>query len=188
VLDFATYGGTVYPGLYTVEFCVWCADENGCPIGAPLWCSGPYETGYGFNFIYPPEPFDIDPCYFGDDTRILITAQHTGTEGNFPAWGMDNVGTAVVEGCGMHDIGCLPAIYPRPWNSYYEQMHSGYYGHPEPWEYCPPVWFRDGYDTTSDGTQYGYVELVWTIYVDCLSGVKPITQGTTWGEVKGLYK
>jgi hypothetical protein len=52
----------------------------------------------------------------------------------------------------------------------------------------PPVWFCDGYDTRPDCSQYGYIELAWTIYVDCTSGVEPVTDGTTRGDVKNMYK
>ena len=35
VIDFAGYG-TSYPGLFTVEFDVYCSDEHGCPVGPAL--------------------------------------------------------------------------------------------------------------------------------------------------------
>lgn len=188
VLDFEG-AGTVYPGLYTVEFSVWCADESGCPaFDVPLWRSGPYETGFGWNYVTPSEPIEINPCNFADNIRILITAEHTGTMCDYPAWGTDAVSLPVLGGCEMHDLGCLPAIYPRPWNGHFGQMHSGYYGNAEPWANCPPMWFCDAYDTTPDCSQYGHLELAWRIYVGCMSGVDPVTEGTTWGEVKSLFR
>jgi hypothetical protein len=33
-----------------VRFGLYCADEYGCPVGAALWNSGPYETEWGWNY------------------------------------------------------------------------------------------------------------------------------------------
>lgn len=99
-------------------------------------------------------------------------------------WGADNISTPLGEGCPMHDLGCLPALYPRPYVGHYSIMHSGYYG--QGFEYCPPLWFKDGNDTTADGSQYGFVELKWRIYLAC-SG-PTATEGTTWGDIKSMYR
>jgi hypothetical protein len=63
-------------------------------------------------------------------------------------------------------------------------MHSGYYG--KELEYCPPVWFKDKNDTTPDGSEYGFIELAWTIYVIC-SG-PTATQPAAWGSIKSMYR
>ena len=84
----------------------------------------------------------------------------------------------------MHDEGCLPALYPRPYVSHYPTMHSGYYG--QGFEICPPQWFKDGADTTPDGSQYGFVELAWRLYVVC--GGPTETGTTTWGNIKSMYR
>ncbi len=188
VLDFAGYG-TAYPGPFTVQFDVYCSDENGCPVGPSLWNSGDMETAAGWNVIDVDPPISICDCAIDPGPppsapRILITATMVGYEATYPAWGLDNIGYAVAQGCVMHDVGCLPALYPRPYNSHYTTIHSGYYG--VNFEYCPPAWFLDGYDTTPDGTLYGFIELAWRIYLIC-SG-PTATEPSTWGNIKSMYR
>ena len=139
ILDFAGYG-TVYPGLFTVEFYAFCADRNtknpvdeGGVYNA-LWYSGPWETHFGWNYI-PNEPaVCVTPCGDGDPPAypaVLIMAHHIGTSVGYPAWGLDNVSTAIAQGCILHDYCSLPAHFPRPYVCYWDQIHSGYYGsHP----------------------------------------------------------
>jgi hypothetical protein len=189
VLDFAGYGCGRYPGMFTVEFDVYCCDELGCPIGPSLWNSGPYETCYAWNYIEVDPPLalcncPVDPGDPGAGPRFLVTATHTGSDGIYPAWGMDNVSTAVQTGCPMHDLGCLPALYPRPYTSNYSSMHSGFYG--QDFQYCPPEWFKDGRDSTSDGTQFGFIELTWRPYVACNG--PSANRPATWGSIKSMYR
>ena len=189
VLDFAGYG-QIHSGLFTVEFDVYCADEYGCPVGPSLWNSGRRETGFGWNYIDVVPPVSICGCSFNPGPppsapRILITATSVGTDAIYPAWGCDNISTHVEEGCSMHDIGCLPSLYPRPYNSNYTALHSGYYGNGN-FAYCPPQWFLDGNDTTPDGTQYGFVELTWGLYVACLGPTEVMP--TTWSSIKSIYR
>jgi hypothetical protein len=172
VLDFAGYGA-VYPGLYTVRFDLYCSDEYGCPVGQSLWNSGPVETGTSWNTIMVEPPVSITGCSTDpgpppSSPRILITATHIGSECDYPEWGADNIGAAVTDGCEMHDVGCLPALYPRPAVSHYSIIHSGYYG-PD-FAYCPPKWFQDPADTTTDASLYGYVELAWRLLTSCEEG------------------
>jgi hypothetical protein len=187
VLDFAGYG-TVYPGLFTVEFDVYCSDGNGCPIGPSLWNSGPYETSYAYNYIQIDPPISVCECVSCQDPlsfpRILVTATHTGTDGAYPEWGFDNVSTAVETGCPMFDKGGLEALYPRPGTSHYGTMHSGYYG--SDFAYCPPLWIPDGADTTPDASQYGFIELAWRIYIVC-SGPSA-AESSSWGDIKTMYR
>ncbi len=185
VLDFSGYG-VAYPGLFTIEFDVYCCDEHGCPIGPSLWNSGPEETDFGWNYFGVNPLLDIGDCAGspGSGARVLITATHTGSEGFYPAWGMDNVSTAIQAGCVMHDIGCLPALYPRPYSSHYASVRSGYYG--KEFQYCPPRWFRDGRDSTSDGTQFGFVELCWRLYV--IYQWRGANQPSTWSSIKSMYR
>jgi hypothetical protein len=188
VLDFAGYG-TVHPGLFTIEFDVFCADQYGCPVGPSLWNSGPKETAFAWNYLAVDPPLCITACAVDPGPpptapRILVTATHTGPCGIYPAWGMDNISTAVEQGCIMHDQGCLPALYPRPYVSHWSIMRSGFYG--ANFEYCPPQWFMDGRDTTPDGSQYGFIELTWRLYIVC-SGPTG-TQPTTWGDIKSIYR
>jgi hypothetical protein len=194
VLDFAGYGtyrGGLYEGLFTVEFDVYCADAEGCPVGPSLWNSGPVETGpAGWFYVPVSPPLSICRCDAvssqpASAPRILVVATHTGTLATYPAWGLDNVNTPVSLGCAMHDTGCLPALYPRPYVSNYSTMHSGYYGNGS-FQYCPPQWFKDGGDTTPSGTQRGYVELAWRIYLNCTG--PSATVPTTWGTIKSMYK
>ena len=193
VLDFAGYGcyaGGKYEGLYTVRFNVYCADENGCPVGPSLWSSGPFETCEGWNYVSVSPPLSLCRCATAagpppSRPRILITATHIGTAGVYPAWGLDNVSTPVGQGCNMHDNGCLPALYPRPSNGYYSSMHSGYFGNGS-FQYCPAQWFKDGRDSTPTGTRYGYIELTWRIYLACTGPSK--TEATTWGAIKSMYR
>jgi hypothetical protein len=172
-LDFAGYG-TLYPGLFTVEFSVWCADESGCPVGLPVWTGGPVETSFGWNYIQIDNgrgrPLNlcacrIDPTDDASPARILVTATHVGTDCTYPQWGFDNMSTPVEAGDVMHDIGCLPALYPRPLSSYYPEMHSGHHPASSP-EGCSPTGVRDGRDSTAGGTEYGCVELAWRLYFD----------------------
>lgn len=156
VLDFAGLG-TVYPGLFTVEFDAYCADSYGCPL-LHLWNSGPRELGVAWNIIQPDPAVYFCPC---DPSRLLITATMIGSDCTYPAWGFDNISTSVEMGCEQHDIGCLPALYPR--GPAGPAVHSGYYG--PGMGYCPPQWFADGLDTTIDGSLFGFLELAWRITI-----------------------
>jgi hypothetical protein len=188
VLDFAGYG-TVHPCIGGVIFDIYCCDEYGCPVGPSLWSSGEFWTGYAWNYIDVEPPLCITDCSAGGNPaggpRILITATHIGRgDPTYPAWGFDNMSTPVQMGCDMHDYSCFPALYPRPYNSYYPVIHSGFYG--QDFEYCPPLWFRDERDSTPDATEYGYIELAWRIYLACTgpSDVQP----ATWGNIKSMYR
>ena len=185
VLDFAGYG-VAYPGLFTVEFDIYCSDEDGCPAGPSLWNSGPRETGFGWNYIALLPPFDLWDCTESPETgaRFLVTATHTGSEGFYPAWGTDNIGAAIETGCVMHESGCQPALYPRPHECHYATMHSGYYG--QDFQYCPPRWLKDAMDSTSDASLFGFTELGWRIYLGCSGGWA--NQPTTWSNIKSIYK
>jgi hypothetical protein len=189
VLDFAGYG-TIHPSIGGVIFEIWCSDEYGCPIGPPLWSSGEWWTGYAWNYIpvYPPLCLTGCSAIQGDPParpRILITASHIGRYNTtYPSWGFDNISTGVEVGCDMHEYSCLPSLYPRPYNSYYPTIHSGFYG--QDFEYCPPLWFRDKRDTTPGATQYGYIEMAWRIYLTC-SGPTNV-EPTTWGNIKSMYR
>jgi hypothetical protein len=116
--------------------------------------------------------------------RILVTATHTGTDGIYPAWGMDNISTGIETACIMHEYGCCPALYPRPYVSHYRTIHSGFYG--PAFMYCPPQWFCDGRDTTPDCDLYGFIELAWRVYMIC-SG-PTATEPSTWGNIKSMYR
>jgi hypothetical protein len=188
ILDFAGYG-TLYPGLFTIEMDVYCSNEFGCPSGPCLWTSGPVETHLGWNYVDIEPPVCLTSCSTipgppPSAPRILVTATHTGSFGIYPAWGFDNISTNFEMGCVMHDIGCLPALYPRPMVSHYGVIHSGYFG--TGIQYCPPIGIFDGRDTTRDGSQYGVIELLWTIYLSC-SG-PTATEESTWGGIKSLYR
>lgn len=188
VLDYAGYGA-IYPGRFRVQFDVYCSDELGCPACPSLWTSGPLDTHFGWNYIDVDPPLCLTPCSTIQDlvpsaARILVLATHTGPEVGSPRWGFDNISTALQEGCVMHDTGCLPALYPRPAVSHYDRIHSGYGG--EHVAYCPPLWFPDGREETPDGSQYGYVELAWRVY---LSSTGPTTvEPITWGNIKSIYR
>jgi len=185
ILDFAGYG-TNRAGMFTVEFDIYCTDEYGCPIGPSIWNSGPFETGFAWNYIYVDPPLDICNCPPSPESgpRILVTATHTGSDGIYPQWGTDIISTHIDEGCPMHDYGCLPALYPRPYSSHYSSIHSGFYG--QDFQYCPPQWFKDGGDPTPDGTQYGFTELALRLYITC---ARPsANQPATWGSIKSMYR
>ena len=186
VLDFAGYG-YYYHGLFTVEFDLWCA--AGGP-GLHLWNSGPVETPPGWGYVYVDPPVCVTECLgycCGDLVPIiLVTATHTGPNGGYPAWGMDNISTAIEEGCVLHDIGCLPVYYPRgpvtP-GSCDGNVHGGYFGGYQ-WEYLPPLCFLDGDDSIGD--VYGYIELAWRIYVICEGPTA--SEPSTWGNIKSMYR
>lgn len=187
IFDFAGYG-VIYPGLWTVTFDAYCSDDEGCPLGPSLWNSGPVETEFGWNDIPVEPPLSLCDCAANPGPpptgpRIAIITRAIADHHLW--WGMDNIGTPVTMGCEMHDVGCLPALFPRPYTSHYETMHSGYYG---TWEitHCPPVMITDGYDTTPDGTQYGHIELLWTIQVECTGPTSAKT--TTWSSIKSMYR
>jgi hypothetical protein len=195
ILDFAGYG-TVYPGQFTVEFDIYCADEC-CDVAAPLvhvWNSGPYETGFAWNYVEINEPDGVCltvPCGEIDPGALIghsfvITATHTGTDGIYPAWGMDNLSTPVGFACVMHDYGCLPAVYPRfACGAGFPQVHSGYIG-TFPFEYWPPLAFLDGRDTTPDGSMFGAIELAWRAYF--LNSGPTATEPSSWGNIKSMYR
>jgi len=187
VLDFAGYGSI--HGCCLVEFDIYCSDEYGCPVGPSLWNSGIRGLDYAWNYLNVDPPISICGCSVNPGSppsapRILITATHLGNPPSYPQWGADNISTQLEQGCEFHEISCLPALYPRPYNSYYPTMHSGYYG--QGFRYCPPRWFKDRRDTTPDAIEYGYIELAWRIYLTCSgpTGAEP----TTWGNIKSMYR
>jgi hypothetical protein len=190
ILDFAGYG-TIYPGLFTFELDGYCSPEGCYGPTRPflhLWNSGPLESGFGWNY-YESLYFCISLCLLWpsyDAEPYIVTATMTGTEGSYPAWGFDNISTPLGSGCVMHDIGCLPAIYPRSTCGGPEPAaRSGYIG-TYMFEHWPPLGFADGADTTPNASQFGYVELAWRTYFICVgpSGAEP----TTWGKIKSMYK
>jgi hypothetical protein len=192
VLDFAGYG-TIYPGLWTVGFNVWCADPDGCPVGQPLWSSQPVEfCTAGWNYINVQPALGLRDCLveIGDadwSFRFLITATNVGSRSEYPDWGCDNISTPLSLAAAMHDCGSLPAAYPRPQVSHYEKMHSGYYG--VDFANCPPIWFLDGGDSIGDS--YGCVELAWRVYLEepCMTPCDcDATEPTTWGAIKSMYR
>jgi hypothetical protein len=189
VLDFAGYG-PYYPGLFTVSFDVWCCFGPPGPdhMHVWLWNSGPIETAFAWNYIYvePPLCFTYcEPNPYGYPV-VTVTATMTGTNGIYPAWGMDNISTTLEVGCLLHDLGCLPVYYPRtaPGVDPATCVHGGYFG-TDP-TYCPPAGFLDGRDTTPDGTQYGFIELAWRIYVGCSGPTS--AEPSTWGNIKSMYR
>jgi hypothetical protein len=189
VLDFAGYG-TAYPGLFTIEFDIWCAE--GGPGALSLWNSGPVECGFAWNYFLVDPPVCVTEClgYCCADLEpiILVTATHVGTIGKYPAWGFDNISTSLEVACVMHDYGCLPAVWPRgpvtP-GVCEGNVHSGYFGTYQ-WEFLPPISITDGRDTTEDGSQFGYIELAWRIYVICQGPTS--TEPSTWGNIKSMYR
>jgi hypothetical protein len=187
VLDFAGYG-IYYPGLFTFELDVYCADTDGCPVGASLYNSGPLETGPGWNYFVFDPTVCVTYCAIEGPPpaypRFLVTATMTGTDAEYPAWGMDNISTAVEQGCELHDYGCLTALYPRPYTSHWGVIHSGYYG--LGFQYCPPLWFCDGRDTTPTCIMFGAIELAWRVYMICEGPTA--TEPSTWGNIKSMYR
>lgn len=188
VLDFAGYG-TLYPGLFTVEFKIYCADEQGCPVGEAMWSSGPYETGFAWNYVPVVPPLCLPDCATQVDPVlshpvVLVTATMVGTDCTYPSWGFDNISTPYTGACEFHDYSCLPALYPRPDAGHYETMHTGYYG--PGFTYCPPLWFCDGLDTTPDCGRFGHVEAAWRVYLGCLGPCH--NAPSTWGTIKGMYR
>jgi hypothetical protein len=186
-IDFAGYG-TVYPGMFTVEFEIYCCDELGCPVGDALWNSGPIETHGGWNNVFLDTAIIVTACSTEPgpaSPRLLLAARHIGSDCTYPQWGFDNISGPLYDpvGCEMHDRGCLPAFWPRPTESHYDEIHSGWYG--IDFEYCPPYGFLDGLDTTLDGSMYGFIELAWRIFLECNG---PSTEPTTWGKVKSMYR
>jgi hypothetical protein len=192
ILDFAGYG-TVYPGLFTFEFDVYCAADYCCFDGPPLthiWNSGPLETHFAWNYFLVDPPLCLTPCCLepapGCNPTIVITATMTGSDGIYPAWGFDNISTAIEQGCILHDYGCVPLAYPRGWCGGMDpKVRSGYIG-TYPFEYWPPLMFLDGRDTTPDGTQFGAIELAWRIYIICEGPTA--TEPSSWGNIKSMYR
>ncbi len=186
ILDFAGYG-TIYPGLFTVEFDVYCSGTSQNPF-TRLWNSGPAETRKGWNYIRIDPPLSVCSCceYGLMYPNIAVTMTMVGQDAAYPYIGFDNICAPVESGCEMHDIGCLPAVYPRGQCGGPEpEVHSGYVGL-SPFEFWPPLGFVDGCDTTADVSQFGFIEWVLTLYVGCSgpSGAEP----SSWGSIKAMYK
>jgi hypothetical protein len=182
VLDYAGYG-TIYPGISSVVFNIWCSDAQGCPVGPPLWTSAQVDFCQGWNYISLPHGVAVTGCATEGMgyPRFLITSTFVGTT-IAPFWAFDNISTPLGLGCAMHDQGCCPALYPRPAVSHYSTMHSGYYG--ADFRYCPPVWVLDGGDTVGDVA--GYIELAWRVYL--LNTGPDATVPSTWGSIKSMYR
>jgi len=192
ILDFTEVVNPYCSRYGQVEFNIYCADETGCPLGPSLWSSGSVDVTWGDKYVFLPVDPAISICGCTVDPgpppsvpRILITATHLAPWCGHPEWGMDMIGPAVEEGIEMHDYGCLPALYPRPYVSHYETMHSGYYGIGG-FEHCPPRFLKDKSDTTPDKTLYGYCELAWAIYLSCHGPTD--VGGTSWGSIKAMYR
>jgi hypothetical protein len=188
LLDFAGYG-TVYPGMDTIELDAYCADAYGCPLGPSLWSSGPCDLHFGWNYVSAEPAVCLTPCYLNPgppatSPRILVTVRCIGTDCAGPVMGLDNISTPIEQGCEMHDVSSLPALYPRPYNSHYTTIHSGYYGYG--FQYCPPLWITDGRDTTPDGSQYGFVEWAWRIYLACEGPTS--AEAADWSTIKSMYR
>jgi hypothetical protein len=189
VLDFAGYG-TAYPGLFTIEFDLWCWNPDYPDMHMWLWNSGPWETGFAWNYIPVDPAVELCLCPWGGTHGhhlgpvVVLTATHTGTNGIYPAWGMDNISTSVEVACIMHDLGCLPAVYPRGAPGL-GGVHGGYFGNGG-FTYNPPLGFLDGRDTTPDGTQFGFIELAWRLYIGCYGPTS--TEPSTWGNIKSMYR
>lgn len=187
-LNLCTYG-TTYPNINLVTFDIYCSDEEGCPIGPSLWQSETYRPSYGWQYVILDDPLSICPCSSEPGPppaglRILVTATHGGYWCAGPHWGADNISTPLEQGCEMHDVGCLSVLYPRPDDSYYDRVHSGYYGNGL--SYCPPVLFKDGGDTTPGASMYGYIEMTWRLHLSCTGPTA--TRSTTWGAIKSMYR
>lgn len=169
---------------------VYCCDEYGCPLGPSPWNQQMW-IGYGWHYLPVDPPLCITSCAADPGPplsrpRILITMTHDprNADYNLNAWGTDAISINLEDGCIMHDYGCLPALYPRPSVGHYSTMHSGYYG--QGLEHCPPQWFKDPNDSTPDGSEYGFLELGWRIYLTCSGPTQ--TQPATWRSIKSLYK
>jgi hypothetical protein len=187
ILDFAGYG-TVYPGLFTFMFDVFCLEAECCYAPEPLihlWNSGPLETHFAWNYFLVDPPLCLTDCFYWGP-GILITATMIGTDASYPAWGFDNISTSIETGCIMHDYGCLPAVYPRGWcGGPAPKVHSGYVG-TYFFQYWPMLCFLDGRDTTPDCTQFGGIELAWRLYLICAGPTA--TEPSTWGNIKSMYE
>jgi hypothetical protein len=139
------------------------------------------ETHPGWNYIDLVPPLCLTPCYeLGTPFDIVVTAQMVGTDATYPAWGFDNISTAIETACELHDIGCLPATYPR------STVHSGYFGNGDPCQYDPPLVIADGRDTTPDASMFGLIELAWRIYI--INSGPTATEPSTWGNIKRIYR
>ena len=188
MLDLAGYG-TVYPGLFTIELDLYCAEEC-CGQEMPvvhMWHSGPLETHFGWNYITDADMVSLTPCWMPTYQAIfVITATMTGSDARYPAWACDNMSQAAASGCPLHDIGCLPAVAGRnPCGTEEPMVHSGYFG-TYPFEHWPPMPFCDGSDSTPDCSIWGAVELAWR--VDLMCGGPVAGEPTSWGSIKSMYR
>jgi hypothetical protein len=64
-------------------------------------------------------------------------------------------------------------------------VHGGYFG-TYPFQYSPPLGFLDGGDTTHDGSQFGFIELAWRIYVLCQGPTA--AEPTSWSSIKAMFR
>ncbi len=190
ILDFAGYG-TIYPLLFTVQFDMYCCMMSQNPF-LHIWNSGDIETGPGWFYIDINYPTGVSICDCCVDPlpdcnpRVIVTATMVGTDCTYPAFGMDNISTALEVGCELHDYGCLPLLYPRvPCGAGDPMVHSGFVG-TFPFEYWPPDAFPDGRDTTPDLSMFGAIELAWRIYIAC--GGPTATTPSTWSDIKSIYR
>jgi len=177
-----------YPTDYMIRFDLFCSDMQGCPIGPSFWSATTLSARTGWNGHTVLNPPCVGACIADPPgvPVILLTATHIGwTDGTAPHWGTDAPGKYVQYGSDMHEIGCLPVRYPRPWNSYYSPgIRSGYYGRGT--LTCPPQYFCDKLDTTSDCTEFGFCELAWTITLSCSGPTS--AEPATWGRLKSMYR
>jgi hypothetical protein len=196
VLELSGYGDA-YPGVYGVELDIYCCDAESYPC-VHLWNSGPLDLGFGWNNIEIRPIIEISRCAAecGDwdpaSPRFALTITMVGTGSGYPAVGFDNIGSSLGAGCIMHDIGCLPVVYPRSWmGGSGERVHSGYVGR-YAFEYWPPLPLPDGSVYGGEtGLRCGFVEAAWRMYFHCTHVPTPpcaTIHSTSWGGIKSLYR
>jgi hypothetical protein len=195
ILELSGYG-EAYPGVYSVELDIYCCDAESYPC-VHLWNSGPLDLGFGWNEFEVWPLVEISRCAAEcgnwDPTSkcFALTMTMVGTGGDYPAVGFDNVGTSVEAGCVLHDVGCLPAVFPRSWaGGSGTRVHSGYVG-AYPFQYWPPLGLPDGLIYSGGlGFGCGFVEAAWRMYFHCTYPTRFETtiQSASWGGIKNLYR
>ncbi len=188
-LDYVYWGLKCFNGRGYANIEIYCADEQCCPVGAPL--AGIY--GYNVYSSTPWHRFDFGqvplcPCEeLGFSKFIVMLIAETGLEmqhwtvsSDINSWNID-AGCETAWRCSGHSYVYQNAvsycdIYGTPGPMWVTGAGYGCTNYPAIPPGCHNYLHNTGFHT----------EFLVDVYISCLGATE--TEGTSWGEVKRLYR